>query len=149
MKTKVNEISIKYQGNFKMNEAPKITSSVSAVALLFDRWDKDRIGLQECFKVLLLNNSNRVKGIFEVSNGGITGTLVDVRILFAVILKSLSTSIILAHNHPSGNLNPSEADKRLTEKIKNAAMLFDIKVLDHLIIIPDGDYYSFADEGML
>jgi len=112
MKTKVNEISIKYQGNFKMKQAPKITSSNSAVELLFESWDKDRIGLQECFKVMLLNNSNKVKGIFEVSTGGIIGTLVDVRILFAVILKSLTTSIILAHNHPSGNLKPSEADKQ-------------------------------------
>lgn len=149
MNTKVNEITIKYQGNFRIKQAPKITSSGSATELLFVAWNKDHIGLQECFKVILLNNYNKVKGIFEVSIGGITGTLVDVRILFAVILKSLSTSIILAHNHPSGNLNPSEADKRLTEKIKNAAMLFDIKVLDHLIITPDGDYFSFADEGML
>jgi len=149
MKTKVNEISIKYQGNFKMNQAPKITSSLSAVELLFDSWDRDRIGLQECFKVMLLNNSNKVKGIFEVSSGGITGTLVDVRILFAVILKSLTTSIILAHNHPSGNLKPSEADKQLTQKIKNAGGFLDIKLLDHLIIIPDGDYFSFADEGIL
>jgi len=149
MNTKVNEISIEYQGNFKMKEAPKINSSVSAVELLFDRWDKDRIGLQECFKVLLLNNSNKVKGIFEVSSGGITGTLVDVRILFAVILKSLTTSVILCHNHPSGNLKPSEADKRLTQKIKNAGDFLDIKLLDHLIITPDGDYFSFADEGIL
>ena len=149
MKTKVNEISITYQGNFKMKQAPKITSSNSAVELLFESWDKDRIGLQECFKVMLLNNSNKVKGIFEVSSGGITGTLVDVRILFAVILKSLTTSIILAHNHPSGNLKPSEADKQLTNKIKNAGEFLDIKLLDHLIIIPDGDYFSFADEGIL
>jgi DNA repair protein RadC len=98
---------------------------------------------------MLLNNSNKVKGIFEVSTGGITGTLVDVRILFAVILKSLSTSIILAHNHPSGNLKPSEADKQLTQKIKNAGGFLDVKLLDHLIIIPDGDYFSFADEGLL
>jgi len=149
MKTKVNEISIKYQGNFKMKQAPKITSSNSAVELLFESWNKDHIGLQECFKVMLLNNSNKVKGIFEVSSGGITGTLVDVRILFAVILKSLTTSIILAHNHPSGNLKPSEADKQLTNKIKNAGEFLDIKLLDHLIIIPDGDYFSFADEGIL
>ena len=73
----------------------------------------------------------------------------DLRIVFAVILKSLTTSVILAHNHPSGTLSPSEADKILTEKIKNAAQLFDIKVLDHLIITPDGDFFSFADEGLL
>lgn len=149
MNTKVNEISIKYQGNFKMKDVPKISSSLSASELLFSRWDKDRIGLQECFKVLLLNNSNKVKGIFEVSNGGITGTLVDLRILFAVILKSLTTSVILVHNHPSGNLKPSEADKCLTQKIKDAGSLLDIKLLDHLILTPDGDYFSFADEGIL
>ena len=149
MNTKVNEISIKYQGNFKMKDAPKISSSLSASQLLYSRWDKDRIGLQECFKVILLNNSNKVKGIFEVSNGGITGTLVDVRILFAVILKTLTTSVILVHNHPSGNLKPSEADKCLTQKIKNAGSLLDIKLLDHLILTPDGDYFSFADEGIL
>jgi len=98
---------------------------------------------------MLLNNANKVKGIYEVSTGGITETLVDLRIVFAVVLKSLTTSVILVHNHPSGNLKPSEADKRLTEKIKNAALLFDIKVLDHLIITPDGNYFSFADEGIL
>jgi len=149
MKTKVNEISIKYQGNFKISQAPKITSSQSATELLFSSWNRDQIGLQECFKVMLLNNANKVKGIFEVSTGGITGTLVDLRIVFAVILKSLTTSVILAHNHPSGTLTPSNADKALTTKIKNAAILFDIKVLDHLIITPDGDYFSFADEGLL
>ncbi|WP_300439046.1 JAB domain-containing protein [Christiangramia sp.] len=149
MKTKVNEIAIKYQGNFKISQAPKITSSLCATTLLFETWNKDQIGLQECFKIMLLNNANKVKGIFQVSTGGITGTLVDLRIVFAVILKSLTTSIILAHNHPSGTLRPSIADKRITEKIKNAAILFDIKVLDHLILTPDGNYFSFADEGIL
>ena len=149
MKTKVNEISIKYQGNFKISQAPKISSSVNAAELLYNTWNKDQIGLKETFKVMLLNNANKVKGIFEVSTGGITGTLVDLRILFAVILKSLSCGVILAHNHPSGTLQPSEADKRLTQKIIKAAELLDIKVLDHLILTPDGNYVSFADEGIL
>ncbi|MDX1471750.1 MAG: JAB domain-containing protein [Flavobacteriaceae bacterium] len=149
MKTKVNEIMIKYQGNFKISEAPKISSSLSAFELLYLTWNKDQIGVQECFKVLLLNNSNKVKGIYQVSMGGITGTLVDIRILFAVILKSLTTSIIVAHNHPSGTLTPSLADKKITGKIQTACSYFDIKLLDHLILTPDGDYYSFADEGML
>lgn len=122
---------------------------MSATELLFEAWNRDQIGLQECFKIMLLTNANKVKGIYEVSTGGITGTMVDLRIVFAVILKSLTTSVILAHNHPSGTLKPSEADKRLTEKIKSAAVLFDVKVLDHLIITPDGDYFSFADEGLL
>ncbi|MDT0690464.1 JAB domain-containing protein, partial [Salegentibacter sp. F188] len=96
MKTKVNEISIKYQGNFKISQAPLITSSFSATEIIFNSWNKDQIGLQECFKVMLLNNANKVKGIYEVSTGGITGTMVDLRILFAVILKSLTTAVILA-----------------------------------------------------
>lgn len=149
MKSKVNEISIRYLGNFKINQAPKITSSANAANLFFDSWNKDHIGLHECFKVLLLNNANRVKGIFELSSGGITGTLVDTRILFSVVLKSLSVNIILCHNHPSGTLKPSDADKKITHKISNAAAFFDINILDHLILSPDGSYYSFADEGIL
>lgn len=149
MKAKVNEISIKYQGGFRLSEAPKITSSENASKVFYQSWNRDKIGLQECFKIMLLNNANKVKGIYEVSSGGITGTMVDLRIVFAVVLKSLTTAVILAHNHPSGTLKPSEADKALTEKIKKAALLFDIKVLDHLIITPDEGFYSFADEGLL
>ena len=147
MKNKVNEIKVSYKEKIKTPVA--ISSSLEAGKLLFENWNKETIELHETFKILLLNNSNKAKGIFEVSSGGITGTLVDLRILFAVILKSLSVGIILAHNHPSGKLFPSEADKSLTKKIKNASKLFDIKVLDHLIIVPNGSYYSFADNGML
>ncbi|MBZ9731515.1 JAB domain-containing protein [Salegentibacter sp. JZCK2] len=149
MKSKVNEIAISYSGSLKINLLPKITSSRCAAELAFEQWNKNNIELNETFKIILLNNANRVKGIYEVSNGGIAGTLVDVRILFAVVLKSLTTAIILLHNHPSGTLRPSEADKSLTGKIKNAASFFDVKVLDHIILIPDGNYYSFADEGIL
>lgn len=149
METKVNEIAISYSGNLKTNQLPKIASSQNAAELLYGEWNKNNIELHETFKVMLLNNANKVKGIYEVSTGGITGTLVDLRILFAVILKSLTTAVILAHNHPSGTLTPSEPDKRLTQKIKKAGELFDIKVLDHLILIPDGNYFSFADEGIL
>ncbi|NJX16982.1 JAB domain-containing protein, partial [Tamlana crocina] len=131
------------------NQLPKITSSQNAAELLYGQWNKNNIELHETFKIMLLNNANKVKGIYQVSTGGITGTLVDLRIIFAVVLKSLTTAVILAHNHPSGTLRPSEPDKRLTQKIKKAGELFDIKVLDHLILIPDGNYFSFADEGML
>jgi DNA repair protein RadC len=149
METKVNEIAISYRGSLKANLLPKITCSQSAADLAYSQWNKDTIELHETFKIMLLNNANKVKGIYETSNGGITGTLVDVRILFAVLLKSLTTAVILVHNHPSGTLTPSEPDKRLTQKIKKAGELFDIKVLDHLILIPDGNYFSFADEGIL
>ena len=149
MKSKVNEIAISYTGSLKTNLLPKISSSRSAADLAFAQWNKNEIELQETFKIMLLNNANKVKGIYTLSTGGITGTLVDIRIVFAVVLKSVTTSIILAHNHPSGTLQPSQPDKLLTEKIKKAGELFDIKVLDHLILTPDGDYFSFADEGIL
>jgi DNA repair protein RadC len=149
MKNKVNDIKISYKEKVMTSKSIAIKSSTDAGKLLFDNWDKNTIGLQEAFKVLLLNNSNKVKGIYHLSTGGITGTLVDIRILFAVILKSLSVGIILAHNHPSGKLQPSEADKQLTQKIKQAAVLFDVKVLDHLIIIPNGEFYSFSDNGLI
>ncbi|MEO2062151.1 MULTISPECIES: JAB domain-containing protein [Christiangramia] len=149
MKTKVNEISIRYREKLSMKEAPKITSSQSASDLFYQNWDIDQLYLQESFKVMLLNNANRVKGIFEVSKGGITGTLVDVRIIFGVALKSMTTAMILAHNHPSGTLKPSMPDRTLTVKIQKAAEFLDIKLLDHLIISPYSEYFSFADEGIL
>ncbi len=145
----VSEIQVSYINKIKTEELHKITSSTDIAELLFETWNINTIELHESFKVVLLNNSNTVKGIFEMSSGGITGTLVDVRILFAVALKSLSTGIILAHNHPSGTLKPSQSDKNLTTKIKRASELLDIKLLDHLIITPKHEYYSFADEGIL
>ncbi len=149
MKAQVNEIKISYKGGIKSSMWQKITNSQEAAELLFEDWDKDTIAIQETFKVVLLNNSNKVKGVYQLSQGGITGTLIDLRILFAVILKSLSVAIILVHNHPSGKLQPSDADKKLTNKIKKASKLFDINILDHLIFAPDGGYYSFSDNGIL
>ncbi len=149
MKHKVNEIKISYREELKSSTWHKIGNSQDAAELLFEDWDKNTIGIQETFKVVLLNNSNKVKGVYQLSQGGITGTLIDLRILFAVILKSLSVAVILVHNHPSGKLQPSDADKMLTNKIKKASKLFDITILDHLIFAPDGDYFSFADNGIL
>ena len=148
MKFKVNEIKVSYQEKLLTLQSEKIKSSQDASMLLFEHWDKNTIGLYESFKILLLNNSNKVKGIYELSSGGITGTVVDIRLLFAVVLKSISVGIILAHNHPSGNLKPSELDKTLTHKIKNASEYLDIKLLDHLILTPDGSYFSFSDNGL-
>jgi len=149
MKVQVNEIRISYKGGLKSSMWHKISNSQDAAKLLFEDWNKDTIALHETFKVALLNNSNKVKGIYQISQGGITGTLVDVRILFAVVLKSLSVGIILTHNHPSGKLVPSNADQQLTNKIKETSKLFDIKLLDHVILVPNGDYYSFSDNGIL
>ncbi|WP_026915132.1 RadC family protein [Christiangramia portivictoriae] len=102
----------------------------------------------EEFWILYLNNSNKVLEKFQVSKGGITGTLVDVRISLRKALEIGAVSLILTHNHPSGNLRPSEADKQLTQKLKTAAESLDIKILDH-IIVTEKSYFSFADDGIL
>ncbi|KAB7530292.1 DNA repair protein [Flagellimonas olearia] len=149
MEHSVNEIQISYREKLSTLKSQAVTNSNDVANLLFKNWDNKTIGLHETFKIVLLNQSNKVKGIYPLSHGGITETLVDVRILFAIILKTLSVGIILAHNHPSGQLKASGADKQLTQKIKRAAQLFDVKVLDHIILAPDGRYYSFADNGIL
>ncbi|MDX1427411.1 MAG: DNA repair protein RadC [Salegentibacter mishustinae] len=126
-------------------EKKKITSSASVFELM-----QPIIGelYHEEFWIIYLNNSNKVIEQLQLSKGGITGTLVDVRITLRKALEVGATSIILAHNHPSGTLRPSEADKQLTQKLKTAAQSLDIKVLDHLIVT-EKSYFSFADEGVL
>jgi DNA repair protein RadC len=96
----------------------------------------------------LLNRGNKVIGICEISTGTVSGTLVDPRVVFATALKTNATGIILAHNHPSGNLKPSRADELLTDKLRKAGELLDVVVLDHIIVTTEG-FYSFADEGYL
>ena len=146
----VSEIDIVYRKkvNCKVSERPLIKSSSDVYEILLHYWDKDKIDLIEEFKVLFLNRSNRVLQIYNVSSGGITGTVADPRLILAAALKVASCSIMLAHNHPSTSLKPSKADEELTSKIKYAAQFHDIKVLDHVIVSSEG-YYSFADEGVL
>jgi len=126
-------------------EKMKITSSASVFEMM-----QPIIGdLQhEEFWIIYLNNSNKVIQKNQLSKGGITGTLVDVRIVLKTALEFGATGLILAHNHPSGTLKPSEADKQITQKLKIAALSIDIKVLDHLIITEKA-YFSFADEILL
>lgn len=144
----VAEISISYSSKIKNSERPKLTSSREVFKVFSETWSNDTIELLEQFKVILLNRGNRVIGLFEVSSGGVSGTVADPKLIFATALKATASAIILAHNHPSGNLKPSQADISLTKKIKEGGKLLDIDVLDHLIISTEG-YYSFADDGML
>ena len=104
--------------------------------------------LHEEFWILFLNRSNKVTNRMKLSQGGISGTVTDVRMVMKKAIECLASGIIVCHNHPSGNLNPSESDTRITQKIKEAGNLMDIQLLDHLII-SDKDYYSFADNGLL
>jgi DNA repair protein RadC len=102
----------------------------------------------EEFWVLILNRSNQVIDKVRISQGGISGTVIDTRLILRSAIEKLASGLILCHNHPSGNLQPSEADKKITEKIKTAANYMEINLLDHLIIA-DKNYFSFADEGLI
>ena len=102
----------------------------------------------EEFWILLLNRSNKIIRTELVGRGGVAGTVADVRLILKSAVENLASSIVLSHNHPSGNLQPSKEDINLTQKVKQGAALFDIQVIDH-IIVGDANYYSFADEGLL
>jgi len=102
----------------------------------------------EEFWLLMLNRANKVLGRYKVSQGGLSGTVIDTRIILKKALDNLASSIIVCHNHPSGNKQPSEADVKITEKLKKAAEMLEIKLLDH-VIIADKSYFSFADEGLI
>lgn len=128
-----------------LNEKPQLKDSKTAFILL----QKELGDLNyENFCILLLNRANKVLRTVKISDGGITGTVVDPRKVFKIALDNNATSIILGHNHPSGQLTPSDADIKLTRKLKEAGDMLDLPVLDHLII-GDGNYYSFADEGIM
>ena len=111
-------------------------------------FNDDILEYKEYFKLVLLNGANKVLGITTISEGGMDGTVVDVRLIMQTALLAHSSGIILAHNHPSGQLKPSSQDDRITKKIKEAAKLMDIRIQDHLIVTGD-NYYSYADEGRL
>ncbi len=142
----IAEIKVSYSNNNK--ERLKIKDSKTSYDLLLACWNKHTIELQEEFKVLLLNRSNQVLGIYSLSKGGVAGTVVDAKLVFSVALKCNASSFIIAHNHPSGSLIPSKADKVITNKLKKASKYLDLVLLDHLIITKDS-CFSFADNGLL
>ncbi|MBL7731309.1 MAG: strawberry notch C-terminal domain-containing protein [Chitinophagaceae bacterium] len=126
----------------------KITSSKDAADFIRETFGEGQVELQEQFIVLYLNQANEIIGYYKHSKGAINATVADIRIVLATALKALAVSMVIAHNHPSGNLKPSRADEQLTDKIKQGSSLMDIKLLDHIIVTKEG-YYSFADEGLL
>lgn len=123
----------------------KITSSDVAARYLMNKIGDSE---QEIFYVLFLDRKNCIKGEKMISKGSISSTLIDVRVVFKEAVQQLASGLIVAHNHPSGNLQASQADKEITQKLKEAGKIFDIPILDH-VIVTDKGYYSFADEGML
>ena len=142
----VAEVKISYSTNIKPSDRPKITCSKDGAELfrhIFPDFEH-----REYFYVMLLNRGNRVLGFFQTSVGGITGTVVDVKLILQAAIKSNSSAILLSHNHPSGTLEASNADLKITQKIKTACDCMDILVLDHIIITAH-TYLSMADEGLM
>lgn len=141
----IAEIELVYRHKIKPTDRPQITCSNDAYEIFKHQWDKNKIEFIEQAKLMLLNRNNRVLGLVDLSSGGVAGTVVDPKIAFAAALKANASSILLAHNHPSGNTQPSSQDKILTQNLIDVGRKLTLPLRDHLIITPEG-YFSFADE---
>lgn len=144
----VSEVEVVYKTKVDRTLLPKITSSADSYNIFMKHWNLGKIEYQEQSKALLVNNALTVLAIVELATGGTDHVSMDNRIIFSTALVVGATRIILAHNHPTGNLTPSEADRRYTSDIAKAGKMLKIEILDHLIITANG-YYSFADMGLL
>ena len=143
----VPEIKVRYNRSRKVFLG-KVTNSKDAADFIRRVYPRGSVELQEAFVVLYLNRRNEILGYYRHSVGGITGTVADPRIIFATAVTSASVGMIMAHNHPSGNLSPSQADIELTRKVKEGGKLLDVQLLDH-VIITKTSHYSFADNGLM
>ncbi|HZX74283.1 MAG TPA: JAB domain-containing protein [Cyclobacteriaceae bacterium] len=142
------EIELSYKSKVKPSLRPKITTSKDAYDILRVSWNHSTIELFEEFKVLMTNRANKVLAVYALSKGGMAGTVADPKLIFVAALKLGASGIILAHNHPSGNLRPSQQDIDLTKRVKEAGRFLEIPLLDHVILTSEG-YFSFADEGLI
>lgn len=142
----IAEITIAYSSKVKASERKSISCSQDAANIL--RGVFPSVEHREFFYLLCLNRANQLLGYQQISAGGISGTIADIRLIFQTALKANSCAIIISHCHPSGNTAPSDADKKLTTKIRDAGKLLDISVLDHIILTAE-TYLSFADENLL
>ena len=140
----IAEIAISYSTHVAAKDRPKITTSGQAYNIFKTVFPQ--LEHVEYFYIILMNRSNAVLGVKMISMGGIAGTVADPKVIFQTALKANASSLILGHNHPSGQLTPSEADNTLTLKLKNAGTFLDLPILDHIILTNDS-YYSYRDEG--
>ncbi len=144
---KIAQIGIKYEKYHEL-ERTRIKTSMDTYNIFMEVWDMDTFDYQESLWMIFLDRGNFVLGVSQVSIGSCAGTIVDPKSVFGRALLVHASYILLAHNHPSGNLNPSQADIDITRKLTEGGNLLEIKVLDHLILTRKS-YYSFADEGMM
>lgn len=141
------EVQLKYRPKVKPSNMKQVRNSGHVNEILRSIWSED-IEYREEFVILLLNKNSKVLGWCKISTGGIGKTIADPKIIFQCALKTNASAIILAHNHPSGNILASESDKLITKKLKSAGKLLDIEVLDHIILTCE-KYFSFKDEGLI
>lgn len=142
------EVKLTYSNKVKAADRVKIRMSKDTYDFLQKVYDPNTMDHHESFKVLLLNRAGEVLGVYSISEGGITGTIVDIRLIMQSAILANASAIILSHNHPSGNLCSSIEDNDMTLRIKKACEVMGISLLDHLILTTAG-YYSYADEGMI
>ena len=145
---KFEEVQLIYRNRTPASNRPSIKSAKDAYDILLKNWDMNQIGLIEECKVLLLDCSLRLMSVASVSKGGMSGTVVDPKVVFSTALKRRASSIILAHNHPSGNLHPSHADIQLTRNFMAAGKVLQIPLEDHLIVTKEG-YNSIISDGYI
>jgi len=145
---RVSEVKLSYKTRPNQSPRVQVNTSADCYKVLIDNWDKGELEHKESFKILLLNQANFVLGIYTVAMGGISDIQVDIRVILQAALLANASAIVLAHNHPSGNLRPSCDDSAITGRIKSAANVVNINVHDHIIVCKDR-FYSFADMGRL
>jgi len=148
--TQIPEIKVKvtFDKKVKKSELLSLTSSDKTVEILREIFDADTFDWKEEVVLLCLNRRNALVGYYKVSSGGVSGTVLDPKVIFTVALNCTASGIIIAHNHPSGNLTPSVEDDRITAKIKEAGKMLDITLIDSVILTDEG-YYSYIDNGKL
>lgn len=137
-KFRAAEVELVYRSKVRAADRPKVRAPEEAYAVLMEHWDAGKIGLVEQFNVLMVNHAKACLGIAQVSTGSTSSCLVDPKVIFATALKANASGLILAHNHPSGNLRPSDADVQLTRRLAEGGRLLDVEVLDHLVVTPEG-----------
>lgn len=145
---RVAEVELTYKNRVPKKDRKQILDSYTAYKVLKDNFSDETIDYRETFKVLYMNQGCQVLGCFTISEGGITNTLADVRMILQGALLTNAVAMVLAHNHPSGSTRPSRQDDELTRKVVDAARLLDIKVADHIILTSE-DFYSYNDEGRI
>ena len=144
---KIPQVRLAYVSDYSVEHA-KVISSTDIVDFIRSTYQEGEIEYRECFKVVYLNRANKVLGFQTISEGGTAAAMVDVKMIFAGAILSNAHAIILCHNHPSGNVNPSFQDDSITKRVKAAGELLDIRTMDHIILTRD-DYYSYNDNGRL